>query len=507
MQAAKADSGGYRVSREEFESLSRDFTVIPVWTEVAADLETPVSAYMKLAMGSPGEAVPQDGISAPSFLLESVEHGERWGRYSFIGLDPYMVVTSHAGEVRFKGSPAIDIPEGDPLETVRSLLESLSAPTLPGLPPLFAGGVGYLGYDVVNYLEKLPQTTKADVATPELMLMFPRTLLAFDHLRQRIVVISNVVRGEDYDESLQRTDALLQRLDRPLEHGPLLLDPVEPRVPGSSMTKEEFTRAVEAAKEYILAGDIFQVVLSHRFSTPLGGDPFHMYRTLRLVNPSPYMFYLCHPEITVLGSSPEPLVKVQNGRVIQRPIAGTRPRGATDEEDLQIEEAFVHDEKEKAEHVMLVDLSRNDLGRVSEFGSVKVEELMAVERYSHVMHMVSQVSGRLAQGRTGLDALYASFPAGTVSGAPKIRAMEIIDELEPTRRGPYAGVVGYLDLSGNLDTCIALRTAYVVDGVVHIQAGAGIVADSDPEAEWTETLNKARALLTAVAMAEAQAAL
>lgn len=503
MLSEKARSENYRVSKEEFESLSRDFTVVPVWTEVAADLETPVSAYMKLALtSSAGLAGPGD--SQPTFLLESVEHGERWGRYSFIGLDPFMVVTSHAGKVRLEGSLEINVRAGDPLETVRRLLGSLTTPTLPGLPPLFAGGVGYLGYDVVTYLEKLPQTTARDVETPELMLMFPRTLLAFDHLRQRMVVVSNILRGEDYETSLHRTDLCLARLDQPLDHTALALDPVQAEIPESTMTRQQFTKAVEAAKEYILAGDIFQVVLAHRFSSPLKADPFHMYRTLRLINPSPYMFYLRHPEITVLGSSPEPLVKVQDGKVIQRPIAGTRPRGSTDEEDHEIEAAFVNDEKEKAEHVMLVDLSRNDLGRVCRFGSVNVDELMAVERYSHVMHLVSQVSGSLAPEKTGLDALYASFPAGTVSGAPKIRAMQIIDELEPTRRGPYAGVVGYVDLSGNLDTCIALRTAYVVDGVVHIQAGAGIVADSDPDAEWEETLNKAKALLTAAAMAEAQ---
>ena len=482
----------YRVTKDQFESLASNYSVVPVWREVAADLETPVSAYMKLA----GDA------AGASFLLESVEQGERWGRYSFIGLDPFLVITSRGGQTELAGEVLAGISAETPLEAVRQVLASLTAPTLPGLPPLFAGTVGYLGYDVAGYLEKLPHTTAADLDPPELMFMFPRSVLAFDHLRQRITVVANVVGGETYESALERSERLIAKLSSALACPPLDLSPVDVPVPPSTMTREEFMAAVESAKEHILAGDIFQVVLAHRLSAPLKSDPFEMYRMLRMVNPSPYMFYLKHPEITVLGSSPEPLIKVHKRRVIQRPIAGTRPRGDTDERDLEIEREFVDDEKERAEHVMLVDLARNDIGRVCDFGSVEVEELMQVERYSHVMHMVSQVAGNLAEGKTAIDALYASFPAGTVSGAPKIRAMEIIDELEPTRRGPYAGVVGYFDLSGNLDTCIALRTAYILNGVCHIQAGAGIVADSDPATEWEETLNKARAILTAAAMAE-----
>ncbi|MGI8425890.1 MAG: anthranilate synthase component I [Actinomycetota bacterium] len=492
---APSEHSEYKVTKSEFESLARNFSVVPIWREVAADLETPVSAYMKLGRST------VKGVKA-SFLLESVEQGERWGRYSFIGLDPFLVMTSRGGETRLSGEVSADIQSKNPLEAVREVLASLTAPVLEGLPPLFVGTVGYLGYDVVNYLENLPQTTTADLDPPEMMLMFPRSVLAFDHLRQRITVVANVVGGETYEAAVERTDDLVSKLGEPLPYHPLDLTPVDPEIPPSTMTRQEYMSAVEAAKEHMLAGDIFQVVVAHRFSTPLNNDPFEMYRMLRLVNPSPYMFYLSHPEITVLGSSPEPLIKVHDRRVIQRPIAGTRPRGRTDEEDLEIEKEFVDDEKERAEHVMLVDLARNDIGRVSDFGSVEVEELMQVERYSHVMHMVSQVAGHLADGKTALDALYASFPAGTVSGAPKIRAMEIIDELEPTRRGPYAGVVGYFDLSGNLDTCIALRTAYILDGMCHIQVGAGIVADSDPATEWEETLNKARAVLTAAAMAE-----
>lgn len=481
----------YLPERAEFERLARDYSVVPVWREVIADLETPVSAFLKVGEGE------------HAFLLESVEHGERWGRYSFVGVDPFLVMTSRDGKVSWRGAPPPFTPKkGTPLEILRGVVEGYRAPSLAGLPPLHGGAVGYLGYDVVRYLEKLPQTTVDDVDVPELMMMFPRTLLAFDHFRQRVTVVSNVVEGDDYDRAVARSEELVARLGKPLEYEPLEPREVEVELPASTMTREQYEAAIEKAKDYIFAGDIFQVVLSHRFSTPLGADPFDVYRVLRLINPSPYMFYLRHPEIIVIGSSPEPLVQVQGTRVVQRPIAGTLPRGRSEEEDLALEKQIVSDEKERAEHVMLVDLARNDLGRVSRYGTVNVEELMIVERYSHVMHLVSQVSGELAEGRTALEALYASFPAGTLSGAPKIRAMEIIDELEPTRRGPYGGAVGYFDFSGNLDTCIALRTAYVKDGVFHIQAGGGIVADSEPSKEWWETVNKAKALLTAARMAE-----
>jgi anthranilate synthase component I len=483
-------------SPDVFDRLASEYPVVPVWREVVADVETPVSAFLKV----------QDG-ARHAFLLESVEGGERWGRYSFIGLDPFLVMTSRDGAVEWEGTPplgaAAAVAEGrSPLEILRLVLEAYRTPALAALPPLHAGAVGYLGYDVVRYLERLPQTTVDEVGVPELMLMFPRSLLVFDHLKQVIAVVSNVVEGDTYEAAATRADALVEALGRPLRYRPVEPGEAEPELPPSSMTQEQYEAAVDNAKEHILAGDIFQVVLSHRFSAPLSADPFDVYRVLRLVNPSPYMFYLRHPEITVVGSSPEPLVKVQGRHVVQRPIAGTRPRGATEEEDAALSAELVADEKERAEHVMLVDLARNDVGRVSAFGSVNVDELMVVERYSHVMHIVSQVSGHLDEHRSALDALYASFPAGTVTGAPKIRAMEIIDDLEPSRRGPYAGVVGYFDFSGNLDTCIALRTAYVADGVFHIQAGAGIVADSDPSKEWWETVNKARALLTAARIAE-----
>ena len=484
-------------SRDEVAALAATFPVVPVWAEVIADLETPVSAFLKL------------GEQTHAFLLESVEGGERWGRYSFIGLDPFLVMTSEGGVVSWEGEPPAEARAqqeagASPLEVLRAVLAAFRSPALPGLPPLHAGAVGYLGYDVVRYLEALPQTTIDTLGVPELMLMFPRNLLVFDHLRQRVCVVSNVAGPEPaaYERAVADIVSLIAALGQPLAYQPLELEPIEVRLPSSTMSREVFLSAVDAAREYIVAGDIFQVVIAQRFSAPFSADPVDVYRILRLVNPSPYMFYLRHPEITVIGSSPEPLIKVQERHVTQRPIAGSRPRGSTPEQDAALGEELIADEKERAEHLMLVDLARNDVGRVCEWGSVVIEEFMEVERYSHIMHLVSQVSGTLRADATALDALYASFPAGTVSGAPKIRAMEIIDELEPTRRGPYSGVVGYFDFSGNLDTCIALRTAYIADGQFHIQAGGGIVADSDPASEWQESVNKAKALLTAAQIAE-----
>jgi anthranilate synthase component 1 len=482
----------YRPSRAELTQLASEYPIVPVWREVIADTETPVSAFLKL------------GEAPHAFLLESVEGGERWGRYSFIGVDPFLVMTCRGGEMSWEGDPPPPAlaAGGSPLEVLRRVLEYYRTPDLPGLPPLHSGAVGYLGYDVVRYLERLPQTTADDVGVPEMMLMFPRSLVVFDHLRQRMTVVSNVVEGDSYDQAVARAEEIVAALGRPLSTRTLELDPIEVTLPPSTMSRESYESAVQTAREHIFAGDIFQVVIAQRFSTPFTADPVDVYRVLRLVNPSPYMFFLRHPEIIVIGSSPEPLIKVQRGHVTQRPIAGSRPRGATEEEDAALAAELLADEKERAEHIMLVDLARNDVGRVCRWGSVHVDELMVVERYSHIMHLVSQVSGELADGASALDALYASFPAGTVSGAPKIRAMEIIDELEPTRRGPYAGVVGYFDFSGNLDTCIALRTAYIAGGRFHIQAGGGIVADSEPSKEWWESVNKAKALLTAAQVAE-----
>jgi len=488
----------FQPSREEFLRLAREYTLVPVWREVLGDLETPVGVYRKL------------GAEPNSFLLESVEHGERWGRYSFIGLNPFSVMTSRAGTVTFDGEqPSGTADAHDPLTALERALAGYRAPVLPGLPPLHGGAVGYVGYDVVRYIEKLPQTTKDDLELPELWLLFTGQLLVFDHLRQRLSVISNVVIGDDpatqYDDAVARAEELVARIGAATSPGGLGEAPHMDAGVGairSNQTPEDYMAKVDTAKERIAAGEIFQVVPSQRFETDTTANPFDVYRVLRLVNPSPYMFYLQFPDVAIVGSSPEPHLRVFGREATIRPIAGTRPRGNNDEEDAKLAADLLADEKERAEHVMLVDLARNDLGRVCEPGTVRVEELMEIERYSHVMHIVSSVRGELAGGMTAFDALKASFPAGTVSGAPKIRAMEIIDELEPTRRGPYAGAVGYFDFSGNLDTCIALRTGYLRDGKAYLQAGAGIVADSVPEREEQETRDKARAFFVAVKAAE-----
>ncbi len=487
----------YAPSREEFVRLARDHTLVPVWREILGDLETPVGAYRKLG-GGPG-----------TFLLESVEHGERWGRYSFIGVDPFLEMRSRAGAVEFIGDPPAGVSEAtDPLDALERTLGAYRAPAVPGLPPLHGGAVGYLGYDLAGYVERLPHAKPDDLGLPELWLLFTGRLLVFDHLRQRLSVISNVVIGDDparqYDEAIEAGEALVAKLSSPSEGSrPITLSTDrEPTGVRSSMTPGEFINAVERAKEHIAAGDIFQVVPSQRFEVECTAEPFDVYRVLRLVNPSPYMTFLSFEGLSVVCSSPEPLLKVVGDEVISRPIAGTRPRGATPEEDAKLADELLNDEKERAEHVMLVDLARNDLGRVCEPGTVRISELMTVERYSHVMHIVSEVRGRLSAGRTAFDALKAAFPAGTVSGAPKIRAMEIIEDLEPVRRGPYAGGIGYFDFSGNFDACITLRTALIADGTAYVQAGAGVVADSVPEREEAETRNKARALLTAIAGAE-----
>lgn len=487
----------YFPPRDEFVALARDYTLVPVWREILGDLETPVGVYRKL------------GAEPNSFLLESVEHGERWGRYSFIGLNPFSVMTSRDGRVTFDG----EVPPGaadasDPLTALERALAFYRAPALDGLPPLHGGAVGYVGYDVVRYLERLPQTTTDDLDLPELMLLFTGQLLVFDHLRQRLSVISNVVIGDDpaaqYDDAVAAAEALVARISAATGASRLQAPDVNEPVTGieSNRTPADYVDAVCRAKEYITAGDIFQVVPSQRFHRPTTADPFDVYRVLRLINPSPYMFFLQFPDVSIVGSSPEPHLRVFGTEATIRPIAGTRPRGADAVEDDKMAADLLADEKERAEHVMLVDLARNDLGRVCAPGTVRVQELMSIERYSHVMHIVSSVRGELAEGKTAFDALKASFPAGTVSGAPKIRAMSIIDELEPTRRGPYAGAVGYFDFSGNLDTCIALRTGYIRDGIAYLQAGAGIVADSVPEREEQETRDKARAFFAAVIAAE-----
>ncbi|HUP84357.1 MAG TPA: chorismate-binding protein [Acidimicrobiales bacterium] len=489
-----------RPSRADFHALAAGHTVLPVWQEVVADLETPVSAFLKLV-----------GPTGSGFLLESVENGNTWGRFSFVGRDPSLVLVARGGVIEVDGR----LPEGVPLDrgvlaALDALLDVYRSPVLGDLPPLHGGIVGYLGYDVVREVERLPDVPADDHGLPDAVLCVIGDLAAYDHWRQRVTLVTNVVVGGGwgeaeldvaYDAAQRRLDELATDGARPLDE-PVLLppDPTD-ELPDVKRTvgTETYARAVAVAKEHILAGDVFQVVLSQRFDLDLDADPFDLYRSLRQVNPSPYMYFVRHPEVTVVGSSPEPMVQLLDGRVISRPIAGTRRRGRTDEDDRRMAGELSEDPKETAEHIMLVDLARNDVGRVVDFGTEHVDELLTLEYYSHVMHLTSQVSGRLRAGLGPIDVLRATLPAGTVSGAPKVRAMEIIDSLEPTKRGPYAGVVGYFDFSGNLDTAIAIRTMLVrPNGVASVQAGAGIVADSDAALEDLECRNKAAALLAAV---------
>jgi len=489
-----------RPDRAGFKDLARRYNVVPVWRELLADLTTPVAAFTRVVGDEPG------------FLLESVEHGERWSRWSFMGTAPTATILLRDGQLEIDGVLPVEVPtDTGLLAAVEALVGSLSAPDLPELPPLHGGLVGYMGFDVVREIERLPSSHGTDPgAPPDAVLFLVRTLVAYDHWRQRATLVESVFIPEEsteqdldrlYDEAVSHLDGLAGSgavpRDEPLVEPPERDDELPAVVRGTS--PEAWELAVLAAKERILAGDIFQVVLSQRFELDLEADPFDLYRALRQVNPSPYMYFFRHREVTLVGSSPEPMVQLLGGRVISRPIAGTRRRGRTDIEDRRMAAELVEHPKERAEHVMLVDLARNDVGRVVEFGSQVVDELLTLERYSHVMHLTSQVSGALRPGRGAVDVLRATFPAGTVSGAPKVRAMEIIDELEPARRGPYAGVVGYLDLSGNLDTAITIRTMVVrPDGRASVQAGAGIVADSDPAEEDLECRNKAAALLAAV---------
>jgi len=486
-------------TRDEFHRLAADHTVVPVWRELLADLVTPVAVFARCVGDQPG------------FLLESVEHGERWSRWSFVGRNPIATLTSRGGALQVEGELHPDVPtDRGMLAAVEAILERYRSPQLADLPPLHGGLVGYLGYDVVREVERLPDVPHDDRAHPDAVLSIVGQVAAVDHWRQRVTLIDNVIvdPGADratldaaYDAAVARLDQLAADGARPLDE-PMLAPPRpddEPPEVTSSMADGRYQEAVEVAREHIFAGDVFQVVLSQRFDFPLEAHPFDAYRALRQVNPSPYMYFLRVPGVTLVGASPEPMVQLLDGRVISRPIAGTRKRGTSEAHDRRLAAELVEHPKEVAEHVMLVDLARNDVGRVVTFGTCEVEELMTLERYSHVMHLTSQVAGDLAPGRTPVDVLRATLPAGTVSGAPKVRAMEIIDSLEPVKRGPYAGVVGYLDFSGNIDTAIAIRTMVVGDdGIASVQAGAGIVADSVAEDEHLECQNKARALLVAV---------
>lgn len=482
--------------RATFLELADEYTVVPVMRELLADLETPLSVYTRLR---------GDG---PTFLLESAEHGRRWGRHSFVGTDPLLVLTGQGDTVTWQGEPpAAAREQTTPLAALDAAMQALRAPDLASLP-LHGGAVGVIGYDAVREIEDIPDTGSDDLGLPDVVMMVPRHVIAMDHLRQVMTVVTNVIVGDDpgrqYDDAIAATDAMVARLATSVPSA-LVAPPVlgEPAEATSNLAPGDYEAMVEMIKDHIRAGDTFQTVVSQRLSAPMRADPLDFYRVLRVINPSPYLFLFDFEDFQVVGSSPEALVRVTGDTVETWPIAGTRHRGDTPEHDDALAEELLADAKERAEHVMLVDLGRNDLGRVSETGSVEVTQMMQVERYSHVMHIVSTVIGTLRDDVTPVDVVRAVFPAGTVSGAPKVRAMELIDELEPSRRGIYAGAAGYVDFSGNMDLCITLRTAVIHDGVAHVQAGAGIVADSQPEFEQVETRNKAGALLAAVRAAEA----
>ena len=475
----------YYPTLQDVKKLSQDGNVVPIYREIVADLETPVSAFLKINRGG------------YSFLLESVEGGERLARYSFIGTEPYRVLT-----VRGENKT-------DPLPLIAEELGRYKIVPVSELPKFCGGAIGYLSYETVTRFEELPSPDRAPLGLPESLFMFVDTLLIFDHVTHKIKVLSHVHLDGDiaeaYQKAVDKIDNLVERLNQPLKPSQQMnaatRSTSESRL-SSNFSKEGFEKSVLKIKQYITAGEAIQVVLSQRLAQPTVADPFEIYRALRTINPSPYMFFLDFADFYLIGASPEILVRVEDGVVITRPLAGTRPRGKSLAEDAMLEQELRSDEKERAEHIMLVDLGRNDIGRVSEPGTVEVSELMEVERYSHVMHLVTHVQGKLRRDMSAFDALRACFPAGTVSGAPKIRAMEIIAELEPEKRGPYAGAAGYFSFSGNMDMAIAIRTMVVTKGIAYTQAGGGIVYDSVPEREYEETMNKAQALLKALSQAE-----
>jgi len=487
---------------EEFREYARNNNVIPVYRRVLADGETPLGIYKKLAKNNPG-----------TFLLESAEHGGAWSRYSFIGVRSKTTLTEENGVAQWLGTPPAGVPRDmDPLQALRQSVAHLKTPVIAGLPPLTGGLVGYMGYDAVRRLETLPELSDDDLKLPEIAFMLTSDLAVMDHSDGTVTLIANAINWDGSDDRVDEAYAeSIERLDR------MYLD-LQSALPGDvseipefkapnfdrNISADEFRAKVEIAKEEIRAGEAFQIVISQRFSTPVSADALDVYRALRLSNPSPYMYiFRFESGFDVVGSSPEALVKVTGREVMVHPIAGTRKRSASLEEDLRLGEELLADPKERAEHLMLVDLGRNDVGRICTPGSVEVIDFMHIERYSHVMHIVSTVVGELSKSASPIDALFSVFPAGTLSGAPKPRAMEIIERLEPTRRGLYGGAIGYFDFTGNIDTCIAIRTALIKDGRAYVQAGAGVVADSDPESENQETINKAAAVLTAINTANA----
>jgi len=477
----------YYPTLEEVKKLKGKGNLVPIYREIVADLDTPVSAFLKVAQGQ------------YSFLLESVEGGQRLARYSFIGTQPYRTLTTRKED------------NVDPLQLVAQELNGYKTVAVSGLPRFSGGAVGYLAYETVTRFEELPSPGADPLDLPESLFIFVDTMLVFDHVTHKIKVLSHVRLDGDinkaYAEAVEKINDLAGRLNQPLKENPFTRRPVggtEGTQPVSNFPRSEFEKAVLKIKEYITAGEAIQVVLSQRLAKCTLASPFEIYRALRTINPSPYMFYLDFKGLQLIGTSPEMLVRVEDGAVMTRPLAGTRARGQTPAEDARLEQELRSDEKERAEHIMLVDLGRNDVGRVSESGSVGVSDLMDVERYSHVMHLVTHVQGKLRRDLTAFDALRACFPAGTVSGAPKIRAMQIIAELEPEKRGPYAGAAGYFSFSGNMDMAIAIRTIVMTGGIAYAQVGCGVVYDSIPEREYEETMNKAKALLKAIEQAEGQ---
>ncbi|MFA6320883.1 MAG: anthranilate synthase component I [Candidatus Omnitrophota bacterium] len=487
----------YHPNKKEFIALAKKGNLVPVYAEIMADFETPLSCYTKIDHGQ------------YSFLLESVEGGERIARYSFLGSEPALIFSSRGNKVTIQeGGKASSCIVKDPIDELRKLLNQYKVVNTPGLPRFYGGFVGFMGYDMVRFMEDLPDKNPDDLNIPDSVFMMTDTILIFDHVDHKIKVVSNAhIKGSPskaYDEAVRKIDRIVKDLKSASSKK-------EYRLSGgrtgklkfkSNFTKKEYEAAVNKAKKYIRAGDIIQVVPSQRLQTPVRSHPFQIYRALRSINPSPYMYYLKLGDFSLVGSSPEVMVRCEDGKVELRPIAGTRRRGKSDEEDEKLIKNLLADPKERAEHIMLVDLGRNDVGRVCDFKTVKVTELMTIEKYSHVMHIVSDVSGKLSRGKDIFDVVRATFPAGTVSGAPKVRAMEIIDELENRKRKTYAGSVGYFSFSGNMDCCITIRTVLIKDKTAYIQAGGGLVADSVPALEYEETMNKAKALVKAIEMAE-----
>lgn len=483
------------MKRSEFKKLATEFKTVPVYKRVLADLLTPISAFMKLAKAADY-----------AFILESVEGGEQYARYSFIGRNPKQIIKSENKRVFTKFTDGWEEVEGNFLPFIREIHKSYHSPKLDDLPSFTGGLVGYLGYESISWIEEIPIYESDDLETPDAVLMLFEELIAFDHLKNQIILFSNVQIKDDmnldiaFEMAVEKIDMIGNDLHEDIDYE--TPEVMKESILESNFTKEDFEKAVILAQEYIKSGDIFQLVLSQRFKRQTDADPKAIYRALRTINPSPYMFHLKLSEIDVIGASPELLVKVEDKEIEIRPIAGTRKRGKSSQEDFQLAEDMLSDEKEKAEHLMLVDLGRNDVGRFAEYNSIKLNEFMKVEYYSHVMHIVSDVRGKLRADKDVFDALYSGFPAGTLSGAPKIRAMEIIHKLEPSRRGIYSGAIGYFDFSGDMNTCIAIRTMVMKGNSLYFQAGAGIVHDSDARTEFEETLNKASAINSAIDFAE-----